>query len=288
MTPIFGPPRTTVRPTSTGDLDAARSVTPFAQEDRWRPDGRSFVARERGEVVGVAMSAPDRLHPTRDILVLDVRRHRSWERIGTPLLEAIRARAPRPLTVEAAVGSDDHRFFRAAGAVAYQRRPAQRVDPRRDDVAGWCADHAGETVPGSRVPVADVVEALTRQYWWTHEQWAPMVSFDVVTELAAAEIHDDTDLARSRFTVRDGGITAACFVHVDASQPVLTGTAEAIDPRSPHARADVAACMSAVLAGLDEPFEFDGHVSDPHFAPLLDAMPGVSGDAVDLLEIPSG
>ena len=50
----------------------------------------------------------------------------------------------------------------------------------------------------------------------------------------------------------------------------------------------VASCMATALGGFDQVVRFDGHVSDPHFAPLWSSMPGVHAghnDPLDLLEI---
>lgn len=89
--------------------------------------------------------------------------------------------------------------------------------------------------------------------------------------------------------------TAICDLYTDDWGDTRVCCAEATDPSSPGARADVAAVMGAVMrhvaaladAAAGKPvLEFDGHVTDPHFAPLLRTIPGAFGPVCELLEVP--
>ena len=101
-------------------------------------------------------------------------------------------------------------------------------------------------------------------------------------------IKEELDQSRSVVVLRDNRITAACFVFGTGQDPEVEAICESLDPTSAYAREDVAACMAEVLAGAgSSPVMFDGHITDPHFYPILQGIPVVTGRPLALLEIPA-
>ena len=72
----------------------------------------------------------------------------------------------------------------------------------------------------------------------------------------------------------------------------LQAEARAAGVFAPHARADVALCLAALLADLGEhgaaELDLDNHPTDPHTAPLLATLDRTEVDPVHLVEIPNG
>jgi hypothetical protein len=101
-------------------------------------------------------------------------------------------------------------------------------------------------------------------------------------------IQDELDPSRSMFVIRNGRITAACFVFGTSGDPEIEAICESLDPANRLARTDVAACMAEVLINAGgTPVLFDGHITDPHFFPTLRHIPAVTGRTLELLEIPA-
>ncbi|MGC0141829.1 MULTISPECIES: hypothetical protein [unclassified Pseudactinotalea] len=104
-------------------------------------------------------------------------------------------------------------------------------------------------------------------------------------------IAEELNTERSTLSLIEGGLVAACFVFGTSNDTELEAITEALVPKHPGARRAVAACMAKVLeeaAGV--PVMFDGHLSDPHFYPLLQTLPEVQANELaplDLLEISS-
>ena len=70
--------------------------------------------------------------------------------------------------------------------------------------------------------------------------------------------------------------------------PEVEAICESLDPSNASAREVVAACMAKVLTDAgSSPVVFDGHITDPHFYPILQGIPVVTGRPLELLEIPA-
>lgn len=284
-----------IREATADDVDAIKSEFSDALPHRWRPDGISLTAMIDDEVVGMALSCPNRVHPTRDLLFIYVRPPFRRRGIATALMERIRTRVRQPLSVKAYPGSGDHTFFTALGGVVYQTCPPLTIHTSRDDVQDWARRHKGETVPGSDLPFDAVLDCWMTDYEVCHAPWSPSVPREKLEEQLSGNVTEDADLTRSRFTLDADTIVAGCFVYPDAPIDVYgekRGVGFEVTPASPlpdhpRARSGLAACIAHVLLeadGIDG--TFDGHVTDPHFYPLLSTIPGVTGKALDLLELP--
>jgi hypothetical protein len=102
---------------------------------------------------------------------------------------------------------------------------------------------------------------------------------------------DGVDLGASRFTVRDGRVSAGAFVlreNYDDAAVVVVEPTTPDDTAANHE--DTAACLAAVLIDQAdrEPGSVmvDCHVSDPHTYPLLQSIPEVSGRSLVFWEVP--
>lgn len=219
---------------------------------------------------------PNPYHPTRDIAVL----RDPWT--AEEVVAAAR-RNPLPLTQKAVPGTSKHDRLVAAGATVYQQCPPLQVDASTEAVKQWCEDH--RLLPVASLEGQDLSGLWTDWYEVIHRNWSPTAPHDVLVELFA-DLVAEIDPHRSVGCTVDGQLVAVAFVFPGDRPPeILT---EALQPNHPHARKAVASCMAAALASFDELVRFDGHVSDPHFAPLWSTVPGVHADEddpLDLLEI---
>lgn len=216
-------------------------------------------------------------HPDRDEVVLE----EPWT------VEELRAAArtnPRPLAYNAVPGTDHHRRLLEAGAVVYQQCPPLQLDAASPEVHDWCRAHA--LLPVEDLQGEDVSELWAAWYELTHRSWSPSASVERLRELFT-DLVAEIDVTRGRLCRVDGQVVALAFVFPgDDPEEIVT---EALLPEHPRARDAVASCMAATLRGATGTVRFDGHVGDPHFAPLWATVPGVyasEGDPVDLLEIP--
>lgn len=278
-----------IRRTTAGDVARHVAALPWLLVDGWRDGGVALLAEDGDRLLGAALAVPNRVHPLRDVLQIEVLPDHRRRGVGTGLIQALRDRGHGPFGAQAELGSGMQAFLGSLGAVRYQLCTPQTVDTGRADVRAWCVEHdGGDTVPGRDVPRAALVDYFTEQYRWQHASWAPTVEVEALRGLVGEPFADDTDLDLSRFVVRDGAVTAGCAVYADHLTPTSAiGCAEAADPARRGARAEVASCMAAALIALDgRSMEFDGHVTDPHFHPLLATIPGVTGPAIELVEVP--
>lgn len=219
---------------------------------------------------------PNGVHPTRDRAVLT----EPWT--SQEVREAARAN-DRPLSQKAVPGTQKHAKLLAAGARIYQQCPPLEVDAATDEVRAWCAEHAA--LPVADLRSVDVSSLWVEWYEVIHRGWSPTAPREQLLDLFC-DLVDEIDLARSVVCEVDGTVVAAAFVFPD-DQPceVLT---EAVLPEHPMARQAVASCMAAALSAAEGTVRFDGHVGDPHFAPLWQTVPGVYAgpdDPLDLLEV---
>lgn len=215
-------------------------------------------------------------HPTRDLAILT----EPWT--AHELRQAV-AHRPRPLSQKAIPGTDKHRRLLAAGATVYQRCPPLQVDASTPQVRDWCRTHA-------ILPVQDLHDEDLDELWCTwyetiHRDWSPTSPHRTLLELFAPLV-EEIDPLRSTMCHVDGVPVAVAFVFPTDDPPeILT---EALLPHHARARDAVASCMAAALAHMDRTVRFDGHVTDPHFHPLWNTVPGVyagANDPLDLVEI---
>lgn len=285
-----------IRESTATDADALQPEFPEAVPHRWRPDGISLTAEVDGEPVGMALSTPNAIHPTRDLLLVYVRPPFRRRGIATALVDRIRPHAGSPFSVKAYAGTGDHAFAVALGGVVYQTCPPMTVPTSHAGVREWALRHRGETVAGTELPIDAVVDCWVTEYEVCHASWSPTAPREVLEERLSGIVTDETDLARSRFSLDGDTIVAGCFLHPEEPRDVYGdsrgGHAEATvaTPLVDHpvARSGLAACIADVLLeadGID--IGFDGHVTDPHFHPLLVTIPGVAGETLHLLELPN-
>lgn len=300
----------TVRAATAADLDAATALADWAKVDRWREGARSLVATaDDGTILGTAIAMPNRVHAVRAGLLVAVAPEHRRRGIGSALVGGLRRSGVGPFAVKADEDTDELAFWRSLDAESYQVCPPQRVDAGDTVVQGWARRHAPgagarpeplgaghpDTSPavvlaGTEVPFDALLDAITDRFVWQHASWSPVRSRDAAREAMDEELRSGTDLAGTRVVMRGGALTAVCDLYTDEWPGRRVCCAEAVDPALPHAREDVASVMAGVLAHVGANgggvLEFDGHVTDPHFAPLLRTIPGVTGRACHLLEVP--
>lgn len=219
---------------------------------------------------------PNPYHPTRDIAIL----REPWT--VEELVEAT-TRTPRPLSNKAVAGTSRHDRLMAAGGRVYQQCPPQELDAGDPAVSRWCERHA--TLLVETCENVDLPEVWTSWYEVIHAGWAPTAPHEQLRDLFGPLVAE-ISAARSTICRLDGEIVAVAFVfEQDDPREILT---EAMLPKHPQARKAVASCLARTLRDAPGIVRFDGHVSDPHFYPLLQTLPGVyagSNDPLDLIEI---
>lgn len=219
---------------------------------------------------------PNPFHPTRDIAVLQ----EPWT--ADEVRAAVRAN-DRPLTQKAVPGTSKHQRLLAAGATIYQQCPPLELDAAAEPVKQWCREH--HTLPVHSLEDRGLLELWVIWYEVIHQSWSPTPPRGDLADLCS-DLVREIDPVRSLACSVDGEIVAVAFCFPGDKPPeILT---EALLPSHPYARAAVASCMAAALAPMDCVVRFDGHVSDPHFAPLWGTVPGVYAgetDPLDLLQI---
>lgn len=277
-----------INPATAADADHFTADAPWARADEWRPGGSSLVAKFGAEPVGIAVSATNRVHPTRDTPNVFVREQYRRQGIGSALVKSIQGRRWMPLSVKAHPGTVAHEFYRSLGAVRYQMCPPEQIDTATIEVLRWANENrCGGILTGDRIALDQLNEAWTEMYEIVHAPWSPTGSRATLLAEFRPMIQRELDRSRSVFVVRNDRIAAACFVFGTARDPEVEAICESLDQTNRLARLDVAACMAEVLVSAGgTPVLFDGHITDPHFFPILQLIPGVSGRALELLEIP--
>lgn len=267
-----------IRPTTDDDVVAA----PWPlHPDGWRAHAHARVQVRGDRVVGAVARVPDPVHPTRDAAWL----HLSEDADPVALLDAVCWLGPRPMSFTAELGTAEHRALIAAGAMAYQHLPAQLVATGTPEVSTWCERHQLLEIEDLTRYDDDVVADLWSTFYEIlHAPWAPCAEHEVLLAefrpLAPA-----TDRHLSGF-VADHGVPVAAALCI-ATEETTDACVEALVPDHAWAREAVASLMSRVLRGSDRPVRFDGHVSDPHFYPLLQTLPDVragGGYPAEMLE----
>jgi GNAT superfamily N-acetyltransferase len=284
-----GEPNNLVIDPATADADRLAADAPWARADEWRPGGSSLVAKINGEPAGIAVSAPNRVHPTRDPVFVFIAEQFRRRGIGSAQVNSIQRRRWMPLSVKAHPGTVAHEFYRSLGAVRYQVCPPERIDTSSIEVRRWANENRyGDIRTGDRLTLEQLNEAWTEMYEIVHAPWSPTGSRTTLLAEFRPMIQKELDPSRSVFVARNDRIAAACFVFGTDRDPEVEAICESLDPANRLARPDVAACMAEVLVNAGSTAVlFDGHITDPHFFPALQSIPGVSGRALELLEIPA-
>lgn len=287
-----------IRRAHVGDREAV--AAPWWQPDRWRVGGHSFIDEVRGSAAGAAMRCPNRVHPLRDSGWL----HLTPDASPGALLQALRELGGPALSFKAAPGSPEHIALIAAGAQPYQHCPAQLVPTGTVALREWCAAREDDAAPegvilraGATRTLRELAASWTSLYEVVHASWSPTADRALLMKVFTPMIEEELDVERAVLALVDGELVAACFVFTgeDTRQGEDTGPGEpleviteALAPGHPQARAAVGAGMARVLSMAGgRPVEFDGHLSDPHFFPLLQSLPGVRAGStpLDLLEL---
>ena len=257
---------------------------------RWR---RTLVAEIDNRLVGAVTVARNRVHPGRYNLAVEVAAGQRGRGVGGTLIEHARRLVPEPLPLAAKLRPSDASglaLLRRFGGRVYQRCPGLCPDPTSAAVAAWVAgvvpDRDAMVRPLGEVPRADWVELWVSQYLWVHQGWSPAAE-GPLRELAQ-EITAEVNPEQTSVAVRDARVVAVAWVF-DGPEGTAEVVAETIERRAPRGVADVAACLARSLSGLAEggvsKAEIDGHVCDPHLAPVLDGFPNVPREPLDLVEI---
>jgi len=287
---LTGQPRNLViDPATAADADRFAADAPWASADERRLGGSSLVAKFGAEPVGIAVSATNRVHPTRDTVSVFVREQFRRQGIGSALVKSIQRRRRMPLSVKARPGTIAHEFYRSLGAVRYQVCPPEQIDTSSTEVLRWAKENRCDDIhTGGRIALDQLNEAWTEMYEIVHAPWSPTGSRTTLLAEFRPMIQKELDPSRSVFVVRNDRIVAACFVFGTDRDPEVEAICESLDPANRLARLDVAACMAEVLVSAGgTPVVFDGHITDPHFYPTLQRIPAVTGRVLDLLEIRS-
>ncbi|MDN5899382.1 MAG: GNAT family N-acetyltransferase [Brachybacterium sp.] len=300
------------RPATTADVDRDGHRFEWLKPDGWRAGFRALVLELELEdggggatVIGVGRIGPNTVHPGSDLVELEIEPAHRRQGHGTALLRELGTYSNNPLSSKVVPGSERDGFLRAQGAVTYLEVPLLRVDVAAARTARWCAAVREATdvqgacaVPWTELPRQQLVDALVDRYTWQHASWSPTASREVLRRRVGEEFYEESKREHSWAVVRDGEITALADLYDDErgaggpAGPRCEGALEAVDAAAPHARADVAFCLAALLEDLGalgvEELDFDNHPTDPHTAPLLATLRRTEVDPVQLVEIPNG
>jgi GNAT superfamily N-acetyltransferase len=260
---------------------------PPREGKRWR---RTLVAEEHGEVVGAVTLGRNYVHPARYSCAFEVGPAHRRRGLGRQLVAAARELRPEPLPLSAKVREHDRAgmaLMTALGGRVYQRSPCPVVRTGDDATTEWCTAHAGAGRPMTDVEPAELAIAFADMYRWLHEGWSPVGSATALAEVSASMI-SELDHEVSAGVRRDGRLSAVAFAFPGADG--IECVAETMSREEPDGAAALAAAIAACLmsaadAGIDS-VEFDGHVVDPHLAPLVETLPIYSSHPLLLVELP--
>ena len=195
---------------SSADADHFLGDAPWARADGWRDGGAALVAKVGDELAGIVVSAPNAIHPTRDLIFVFVVEKFRRQGVGTALVEAVKTRRRVPLSAKAHPDTGAHAFLRSLGAVRYQLCPPERVDAASSDVRRWAGENCRErAVTGDFVSLPELAEAWTDMYAVVHASWSPTGGRKTLLTEFAPMIEEELDRSRSVLVLRDDRIAAA-------------------------------------------------------------------------------
>lgn len=290
------------RPTTAADVGSAGHRFEWLKPDGWRDGFRSLVLEiedpESGGalVIGVGRTGPNAVHPTQDLVEIEIDAEHRRRGHGTALIRELGKYSDNPLSSKVKPGSARDLFLRSLGAVTYLSVPLLQVDATAARTRRWCAaardaGAGAQAVRWSQLPRELLVDALTDRYLWQHASWSPTASREVLRPEVGEEFYDSSVLEQSWAVLRSGRITALADLYDEPVGVRREACLEAVDASTSTARADVALCLAALLEDLRESgveaLSFDNHPTDPHTAPLLATLDRVETDPVHLVEIPN-
>lgn len=262
---------------------------PARDGERWR---RTLLADSDGRLVGAGTIARNRIHPGRYNLAIEVAAPYRRRGIGGVLLAALRELRPEPLPLATKLRESDPAamaFLRTGGGRVYQRCPAVRPIPASAEITDWCrhqlAPTGTELVSPAGVSQMKLAEFFGHQYLWMHEQWSP-ADPGPLRELAQ-DMVAEADPGLSVLAVHAGGVAAIAwaFPEGDGSVTIVCETLRRDTPEGvPVVAAALARCLQKLAAAGISRVELDGHVTDPHLAPVVDTLPAQPSDPLLLVE----
>lgn len=252
--------------------------------DGWRgPETRAFVGREGSDMVAVGVMWTSRVHDSRywvEIVVDPARRRRG---LGTAMFRGLSARRHRPIpfTARGYIDSTQVAFARSLGATVVQTVPPATI--RTANYARLRAQP--DVMAATSIAVQQLAAAQAAFYDWTHASWSP-----VATDFAGAlneSLEHELDFDATSLIVDEHGEPLAMTLVWNETPPVITG--ETMREDVPGGERLIEACLNRSLAVLHErgidTAEMDGHVTDPHLAPVWSRL-GAEGTDFIILEIP--
>lgn len=293
------------RPATEADADRDGHRFEWLKPDGWREGFRALVLEiedqgtHRPLVIGVGRLGPNTVHPTRDLVEIEIDPRHRRQGFGTALIRELGRYSSNPLSTKVTPGSERDLFVRSLGATTYLPVPLLRIDVAAQRTGRWCsavrAAGDGDAVSVHRwdeLPREQLVDALTDLYLWQHASWSPTSSREVIRPEVGEEFYEETVQEHSVAVLRSGRITALAELYDDPIGHHREGALEAVDAAALHARNDVALCLAAMLEQLRAlgvvTADFDNHPTDPHAAPLLATLDRQEADPVHLVEIPNG
>ncbi|MEJ7649925.1 MAG: GNAT family N-acetyltransferase [Nakamurella sp.] len=240
--------------------------------DRWRDlSTRSLLMDSDGAPVAAGMIWTSTVHRTRywtSIFVAPQFRRRGFGGALMTALSEVRE-SPLPLKWRGNDGSIAMVFADGIGASTVQVVPPRTV---LTDNAGLLRSET-RTVDGTVTGIDEAAAAWVDLYRWTHELWSPMAVGSDAAVLS--DFRADIDLGASRFTQdEDGRITAGAFAFRSGSEWEVC--AETRSSNQHRGEQLVASCVAGSLRSLADTgvhsVDFDGHVSDQHFLPVLSRL----------------
>ncbi|HST47134.1 GNAT family N-acetyltransferase [Jatrophihabitans sp.] len=263
---------------------------PAREGERWR---RTLVACHRDQVLGAGTVVRNPVHAGRYAGAVEVAT--GWRRRGvaTALVRALRELRPEPLPLAGKIHESDaaaRLFGQAMGARPYQRCLCPRLDLAAPGLTAWCRDASASTDPSTSMGELDrdqIAALFEEQYRWVHERWSPVTSRPWLARISSATVAD-ADLAASSCGWRNGRVAAAVFAF-----PEPDGSVSLVAETQRRDESGGAVLLSAALARsltvlADRGYrtvELDGHVDDPHLAPVVAGLPVATTDELLLVEV---
>lgn len=255
--------------------------------DGWRDEHtRSAIAfDDSGEPVAVGMIWTSRVHGDRYWCEIEVAGARRRQGIGSEMFEHLGRLRAEPLRFMTRGFVDEERiaFADALGARTIQVVPPVHIGvEKRSALRSSSSVHSGEDVTRAAIEAANA-----QTYEWTHADWSP-VGPGFGTALNE-DLWDELDREATSVALdAEGVILAMAMAYTDSTVPVITS--EAVTSRCDDGERLVEGCIRRTLdvfaqRGVKD-VQFDGHVSDPHFMPVL-ARLEPTGRWFRLVEIPA-